>query len=103
MSLIFYLQSVINQSQDVLNRLLLGDVGHQIQKGLCTLSEHKQIYRNLERQKTYIDVLNKKAFTFIVPGTSKTARVSPTLVKVKCMCLNSGLQNQISRQMILKS
>ena len=36
-----YLQSVINQSQDVLDCLLLGDVGHQVQKGLRTLSQNK--------------------------------------------------------------
>lgn len=39
--LLAYLQSVINQSQDVLDCLLLGDVGHQVQKGLCALSKNK--------------------------------------------------------------
>lgn len=36
-----YLQSVINQSQDVLDCLLLGDVGHQVQKGFRTLHTNK--------------------------------------------------------------
>lgn len=33
-----YLQSVIDQGQDILDRLLLGYVSHQVQKGLGTLS-----------------------------------------------------------------
>lgn len=36
-----YLESVINQSQDVLDCLLLGDVGHQVQKGLGTLNKKR--------------------------------------------------------------
>lgn len=44
-----YLQSVINQSQDVLDCLLLGDVGHQVQKGLCALSNNKTDINKLRK------------------------------------------------------
>lgn len=47
-----YLQSVINQSQDVLDCLLLGDVGHQVKKRLCTLSKNK-IDKHKLRHSTY--------------------------------------------------
>lgn len=39
-----YLQSIVNQSQDVLDCLLLGDVSHQVQKGLCTLKNKNQTW-----------------------------------------------------------
>lgn len=44
-----YLEGVINQSQDVLDRLLLGDVSHQVQKGLCTLSKNKNIDKKTQK------------------------------------------------------
>lgn len=54
-----YLQSVINQSQDVLDCLLLGDVGHQVQKGLCTLNKTKYIYKLRKTQHACPEKLKK--------------------------------------------
>lgn len=52
-----HLQSVIDQRQDVLDRLLLGDVGHQVQKGLRTLSKtEKQNGKNTKSDATQREI-----------------------------------------------
>lgn len=92
-----YLQSVINQGQDVLDCLLLGDVGHQVQKSLRTLSKKQNKYnlRDTGQRHTIhvpIDKLNKLPWLLFCLVPLKTVHKLPHVSKMQDSVCEVSLQ-----------